>query len=93
LPIITEDKIWVVVLASSVSLIDLKKEAEQYKKILGSEELAIYKTKIYYALVAKGNGTFTRAYRLNVDLIKNYGFKAYFLDSKDWGNDYLESRE
>lgn len=94
LPIITEDKNWIVILASSVSLNDLKKEAERFRKILVNEELAIYKTKVYYALVAKGNGTFTRAYRLNVDLIDNYGINsAYFSGSKDWGTDYLKGSE
>lgn len=90
LPNITDDRIWVVIVASSVSLEDLKMEAETFQNIFGKSQIAIYKTKTYYALVVKGNGTFTRAYRLNIELIKKYGNNgAYFSGSKDWGKDYL----
>lgn len=90
LPNIKDDKVWVVIVASSVSLFDLKMEAEQIIKIFGKEQIAIYKTNVYYALVILGNGTFTRAYRLNVDLINKYGYKgAYYSGSKNWGKDYL----
>lgn len=92
LPKIDENKVWIVVVESSSSLEDLKKNANSLISIYGKNQVAIYQDgKKNYALSIIGNGTFTRAYRLNVELRDKYGFGgAYFSDSIDWGINYLK---
>jgi hypothetical protein len=91
LPMIQDENDWIVIVKSSVSLEDLKMEASEVISIYGREQIAIYKEgETYFRLVVKGNGTFTRAYRLNVELINEHGFYgAYFDGRKDWGEDFL----
>jgi hypothetical protein len=91
LPSITEDQDWIVIVASSVSLEDLKGIVTKVASLYDRDQLAIYKEgKNYFRLAVTGNGTFTRAYRLNVKLIREQGFEgAYFDGRKDWGKNYL----
>lgn len=90
LPNITDKRTWFAIVSSSVSLEDLKMEAVKLQELFSKDQVAIYKLKSYYALVIKGNGTFTRAYRLTVDLNKNFETRGtYFNGLEDWGEDYL----
>lgn len=93
LPNLDSNTVWVVVVSSSSSLEDLRKEAAKVVNIYGRDETAIYKTNnSTYVLAVKGNGTFTRAYRLNVELRDKYKFAgAYFSSSANWGKDYLNT--
>jgi len=92
LPKLDENKIWIVIVQSSTSLEDLKQEADPLISIYGKEQVAIYRdSKSIYALSIKGNGTFTRAYRLNIELRDKYNYSgSYFSNSKDWGTDYFK---
>src|SRR4051812_41829152 len=68
LPEIDENKNWIVIVESSMSLEDLKMQVNRLASIYGKNQVAIYRDKNgMYALSLKGNGTFTRAYRLNVE--------------------------
>ena len=90
-----DDQIWIVIVKSSTSLQDLKMEANSVISIYKKQQIAIYQDgKNYYALSVIGNGTFTRAYRLNVELRDTYGFDgAYFSHSQDWGKNYLNNEK
>ncbi len=92
LPMIQDENNWIVIVESSVSLEDLKRNVNVVASLYGREQVAIYKEgETYYRLAVKGNGTFTRAYRLNVELINEHGFHgAYFDGRKDWGSNYLD---
>jgi hypothetical protein len=91
LPKLDENKNWIVIVASSSSLQDLRKEATKLISTYSKEQVAIYLNgKNFYSLCIIGNGTFTRAYRLNVELRDKYDYSgAYFSDSKDWGINFL----
>ena len=91
LPKLDENRNWIVIVASSSSLQDLRKEANKLISIYGNEQVAIYLNgKNFYSLCIIGDGTFTRAYRLNVELRDKYSYSgAYFSDSNDWGKNYL----
>jgi hypothetical protein len=91
LPPLHEDEAWVTIVQSSVSLDDLKSEVANVASIYGQNQIAIYKSaNQYYALCVIGNGTFTRAYRINVELRDKYNRSGvYFTSSKDWGKNYL----
>ena len=91
LPRLDEKKNWIVIVASSSSLQDLRKEATDLIANYGQEQVAIYLNgNKFYSLCVIGNGTFTRAYRLNVELRDKYGYYgAYFSDSENWGANYL----
>jgi hypothetical protein len=91
LPKLDENKNWVVIVASSSSLQDLRNEANKLISTYGQEQVAIYLNgKKFYSLCIIGNGSFTRAYRLNIELRDKYGYYgAYFSDSNDWGVSYL----
>ena len=92
LPNIDDNKTWITILESSTSLDDLKKDADKFITIYGRDQVAIYQDgKNFYALNVKGNGTFTRAYRLNVELRDKFGITgSYFSCSNDWGTDYIK---
>jgi hypothetical protein len=92
LPNLDEGKTWIVIVGSSMSLEDLKSDAPRLANIYGKDQVAVYKDDHgNYALSVKGNGTFTRAYRLNVELRDKYKYTgAYFSSAKDWGRNYLE---
>ena len=83
-----------VIIASSRSLIDLKKEVGGLSSIYGKDQIAIYQdSKGNYALSVIGNSTFTRAYRLNVELRDKYGYSgAYFSGPTNWGINYLKKQ-
>lgn len=91
LPGLDSNTNWIVIVESSTSLEDLKKDANKLYNIYEKDQIAIYQTKkSYFSLAVKGNGTFTRAYRLNVELRDKYGFEgAYFSCSNNWGENYL----
>lgn len=91
LPELDVSKKWVVIVQSSNSLEDLKIESKRLTDIYGKDQVAIFQSKKdYYALSLIGNGTFTRAYRLNVELRDKHQYAgAYFADSTDWGINYL----
>jgi len=91
LPQLDDNKNWIVIVETSASLEDIKKDAPNLISIYGRDQVVIYKdTKESYALGIKGNGTFTRAYRLNVELRDKYGYiGAYFSPSLNWGSNYL----
>lgn len=91
LPKIDDNKVWIVIVESSASFEDLKRQSNSLISIYGKNQIAIYQNgKNNYALCVIGNGTFTRAYRLNVELRDKYGFDgAYFSDSTDWGTNYF----
>lgn len=90
LPNIKDENNWIVIVESNVSLEDLKKSQEKLESIYSEDQIVIYKdANDVYALALKGNGSFTRAYRLNVELRDKYGYYgAYFRGIKDWGKDY-----
>jgi regulator of replication initiation timing len=91
LPKLDENNNWIVIVQSSTSLDDLKLSIGRLVSIYGKNQVAIYKDKRgNYALSIKGNGTFTRAYRLNVELRDKYNYEgAYFSGKTDWGPNYL----
>jgi len=91
LPQLYENKSWIVIVKSSVSLTDLKSDVPKLVSIYDANQIAIYKSSPkYYSLCVVGNGTFTRAYRLNVELRDRYGYNgAYFSSSENWGDNYL----
>jgi hypothetical protein len=93
LPRLDENRTWIVIVQSSLSLEDLKIEAAPLITIYGEKQIGIFRDeKGNYALSVKGNGTFTRAYRLNVELRDKYNYwGAYFSNSQDWGVDYLKN--
>jgi hypothetical protein len=69
----------------------LKAAAQPWSQQVTKAELAIYASQNgYYALVIKGDGSFTFAYNKTVELQKNGTAGVYFAESKDWGKDYLE---
>jgi hypothetical protein len=81
---------WVTVLMSSRDLSKLKRAAEGWSQRVAKTELAIYASQNgYYALVIKGDGSFTFAYNKTVELQKSGTPGVYFAESKDWGKDYL----
>ena len=81
---------WVTVLMSSRDLSKLKHAAEDWSKRIAIADLAIYASQNgYYALVIKGDGSFTFAYNKTVELQRNGAAGIYFAESKDWGKDYL----
>jgi len=92
LPDLDTLKNWIVIVKSSSSLEDLKIEVAHLASIYGEDQIVIYKSgQDFYSLAVKGNGTFTRAYRLNVELRDKNGYPgAYFSGRDDWGSDYLK---
>jgi len=75
---------------SSRDLSKLKRAAEAWSQRVTKMELAIYISQNgYYALVIKGDGSFTFAYNKTVELQKRGTAAVYFAQSKDWGKDYL----
>jgi hypothetical protein len=92
LPDLDTNKNWLVIVQSSMSLEDLRNEAPKLISEYGADQVAIYQdSRKNYALSVKGNGTFTRAYRLNVELRDKYGYQgAYFSPSLNWGSNYLK---
>jgi len=90
LPKIKDENDWIVIVKSSVSQEDLTKTQKVLESIYGKNQIAIYKdANDIYALAVKGNGSFTRAYRLNVELRDKYGFYgSYFRGISDWGKDF-----
>lgn len=92
LPSIKDNKDWIVIVESNISKEDLEKTKKELISIYGSDQVAIYKdAKNIYALAVKGNGSFTRAYRLNVELRNLHGYwGSYFRGVQDWGKDYTK---
>jgi len=92
LPDLDSNKNWIVIVQSSMSLKDLQNDAPRLISKYGADQVAIYQdSRKNYALGVKGNGTFTRAYRLNVELRDKFGYQgAYFSPSSDWGRNYLK---
>jgi hypothetical protein len=81
---------WVTVLMSSRDLPALKLSAQAWSQRLARTDLAIYASQNgYYALVIKGDGSFTFAYNKTVELQKSGTAGAYFAESENWGKDYL----
>ena len=91
LPKIDEKLNWIVIVESSRSLEDLKRQVNRLASLYGRNQVAIYRENNgMYVMSLKGNGTFTRAYRLNVELRDKYGYRGpYFSSSKDWGTNYM----
>jgi hypothetical protein len=81
---------WVTVLMSSRDLSALKLSAQAWSQRVPKTDLAIYASHSgYYALVIKGDGSFTFAYNKTVELQKSGTAGAYFAESENWGKDYL----
>jgi hypothetical protein len=92
LPDLDSNLVWIVIVQSSMSLTDLQKDVGKLQSIYGADQVAIYKdSRNNFALSIIGNGTFTRAYRLNVELRDKYGYNgAYFSSAQKWGTNYLK---
>jgi hypothetical protein len=90
LPVIKDENNWIVIVESNVSMYDLSETYALLKSIYGKDQIAIYKdVNNIYALAVKGNGSFTRAYRLNIELRDEHDINgAYFRGIKNWGEDY-----
>jgi regulator of replication initiation timing len=94
LPKLDDTTNYIVIVASSRSLFDLRQGVGRLTAIYGRDQVAIYQDgKGNYALSVLGNTTFTRAYRLNVELRDKYGYSgAYFSGASNWGTNYLVSK-
>lgn len=92
LPELDRGRNWITIISSSKSLNKLQNEAKTWIEQYGIDQVAIYKSKNnYYALALKGDGSFTKAYRLTVQLQRSgKAYGAYFASSKDWNKNYLE---
>lgn len=92
MPELNRGRNWITIISSSKSLNKLQNEAKSWIKQYGIDQVAIYKSQNnYYALALKGDGSFTKAYRLTVQLQRSgKAYGAYFASSKDWNKNYLE---
>lgn len=92
MPELNRGRNWITIISSSKSLIKLQNEAKSWIKQYGTEQVVIYKSQNdYYALALKGDGSFTKAYRLTVELQRSVkAYDAYFASSKNWNKNYLD---
>jgi predicted RNase H-like nuclease (RuvC/YqgF family) len=88
---ITDQRRWITIVKSSRELDSLRLSAMPWIAKYGKDKVAIYKTgNGFYALAVLTDGSFTKAYRLTVDLMKTGEARdAYFDDSADWGPNIL----
>lgn len=92
IPDLKRDRIWVTIVKSSKTKKDLETDVQRWISLYGKDQVAIYLSQNkYFALALKEDGSFTKAFRLTVELKeKGLAKDAYFASSTDWGKNFLE---